>query len=1128
MNNTTHLKRFLALAIIACGALLPLQPLAALDEAAIVSLKTEGNVSPLGVEAASPRFSWRYATPERGFIQSAYRIVVASTPEKLKAATGDLWDSGKVRGFTTTNVPYAGAALKSAAKYYWRVVGYDARNKVVLSNGSVFEMGLLSTADWGKAQWISNRLTAPVTVPAQAEKWTDYTVETGFSIKEKCANVIFRAQYTGDVRYTAQIEPGNNGTIKVFKKPAGQSQLLNSFDAGKPILPNTNYALKIIARGSTFEISLDGVQVGTVNDNSLPCGSVGVGAYGDDGAWGDATFDNFKVSTTDKILFEEDFNDGALNNFQDLLFLGGGKSQPEGGALHVRASNSLVEIKKDLQAPLFRKSFSISKAVKSARAYVSGIGYYEMTLNGKKVGDRLLEPGYSRYDKTIYYSVYDLKEYLAKKNVVGFELGRGWYSITTPTLWGEFRAKDWIAEPKLKALIKIEYTDGSVDEIVTDESFKTASGPILFDSLKAGEIYDARKEIANWGTPGFDDRLWAGALIASPPLASNLAHAQMFPPIREMEKVPAVTVKPIGEGAYAVDFGRHMAGNVELKVSGKAGDKVMMQYAERANEGGVPIIYPFAPATTGCYQQDTYILKGQGDEIYQAKFSYKGFRYLIVTGFPGVPVAANFTAKVINSDMTSTGVFESSSELLNKISKASRASIQSNMQSIPTDCPTFEKLGWTCDDAGPMEAMVYYFEIQNLYEKRMNDYADDISPDGAISDVLPSTWGLKGSDPAWNGSMIAIAWKMYCYYGTKTVLSEHYADMKKYLDWLTQRANRPGKPAFIVSPDEDSGYGDWAPPDHKGGRGPEGVSLYQTVYYYWYSTLMRNIAAVLGNNSDSKAFDAQALNIKNAINARYFDDKENAYYFPNRLGGFRQAAQVLPLQFDLVPAGKEKLVAAHLAADVRERGNHFWVGILGFEFIADVLTRYGYGDLAYEANLKTDFPSIGNMITEGATTLWESYSLATTRSLNHKMYSTISEWLFRSVAGLGVDESAPGFTRAIMTPVPYTEKMTFATASYDTHVGKYQCGWKISNGRFSYEAQVPPNARARVLIPVATPATAVIKEGDTIVWKDGRFASGTKGIYAATPQGGKVVFEIGSGDYQFSCDQVPTIAPSVK
>lgn len=1096
------------------------------QRARIVTLRTEGVENPLGLETQALGFSWRYEATDqalRGFSQVAYRVAVAASPEELKRGMNRLWDSGKCPGSETLYIAYKGKPLESARRYYWQVVGYDAEGREYVSGVAAFEMGLLKNSDWGRAQWISHRKTAPDTIPSKVEQWTDYTVETGFRIKSTCANVIFRARYAGTLQYMAQIEPGTNGNIRIYKQ-SGENKLLNTFDARKPITLDTSYTLKVEAAGGIFQVYLDGMLMGTVEDNSLPSGTVGVGACGVDGAWGEAYFDNFRVYTKKGLLFEDDFEDASLNNFQDLLFLGGGQCQPVGGALHVYATQALIEVKRGLSAPLFRRSFGIRKSVKRARAYVSGIGYYEMTLNGKKVGDRLLEPGYSRYDKTVYYSVYDIKEQLAANNTIGFELGRGWYSMTTPTLWGEFRAKEWLAEPKLKALLKIEYADGSVEEIVTDERFKTALGPILFDSLKAGEIYDARKEIAGWALPAFDDRQWTPAISVSTPFEPSpvqdklLLHAQVFPPIREVEKVPAVSVKSIGAGAYAVDFGRHMAGNVELKVSGKAGDKVMMQYAERAVEGGVPIIYPFAPAGTGCYQQDTYILKGQGEETYQAKFSYKGFRYLIVTGFPGVPTVTRFTAKVINSDMRGTGTFESSSELLNKISNASRASIQSNMHSIPTDCPTFEKLGWTCDDAGPMEAMMYYFDIENLYKKRLNDYADDIGSDGAISDVLPSTWGLKGSDPAWNGSLIAIAWKMYVYYGNRTALIEHYAEMKRYLDWLTRRANQPGQPAFIVSPNEDCGYGDWAPPDHKGGRGPEGISLGQTVYYYWYTTLMRDIAVVLGKSDDSKAFEAQALNIKNAINARYFDARENAYYYPDRKGGFRQSAQVLPLQFGLVPEGKDKLVADRLAADVRERSNHFWVGILGFEFIADVLTRYGYADLAYEGNLKTDFPSIGNMITEGATTLWESYSLATTRSLNHKMYSTISEWLFRSVAGLGVDENVPGFKRAIFAPQPCPDKISFAGASYASGYGLYTCRWQLKDRGFEYAVTVPPNACGLIRLPIPKRDTLVIREGSSVIWKDGRSVASVKGVVSVEKTPTTINIQIGSGNYMFQVE----------
>lgn len=1244
----------------------------------IVALKTEGLVNPLGVETQTPKFSWNYNETDsslRGFKQSAYRILVASSEANLNADNGDKWDSGKMLGDSTTNILYSGTTLESRKRYFVKVIGYNMQDSAIVSTNSFFEMGLLKNSDWIGAQWIGKRETAPNTVAAQAEKWTNYTVQTDFSIKTACASVIFRAKYATLVHYLVQIEPGFNGTVKLYKG-YGSYSLISAFDALKPIASNTTYNIKIVANGSVLTFYLDNALIGSATETSFASGSVGVGAIKTDGTWGEADFDNFKVFTDTATLFEDNFNDSTLNNFQDLLTVGGGKSQPYNGKLKVFATKSLIDVKANLAAPYLRKNFSVSKTVKSARAYVSGIGYYEMSLNGEKVGDRVLEPGYSRYDKTVYYSVYDITSKILSQNAVGFELGRGWYSITTPTLWGEFRAKDWIAEPKVKAMIKIEYTDGTVDSIVTDTNFKTADGPILFDSVKAGEIYDARKEIANWNKTSFDDSGWANAVNVTSPIetGTNLVNAalgktvtasssygdwgwgtaaavdgiktsvsssmgyssnpsnlndaikwvgidlgtkfvvskidlyprsdqasgyfpsdyniqvsndginfttvkeirgssidnsvksntitpisaryvriqginmsgtylqlaefevyadisqnateikeltsQMFPPVRVVEEVAAQSITKMNDNTYYVDFGRNMAGNVEMNVSGTSGTKVRLQYAERADSNGTPYIWSFDPASTGCYQQDEYMVKGTGTETYQAKFSYKGFRYIIVSDFPGVPTIANFKAKVINSDMTETGTFDSSSTLLNQISLASQRAIQSNVISIPTDCPTFEKLGWTCDDAAPMEAMAYYYDIMNLYVKRLNDYADDIGADGSISDVLPSTWGLKDSDPAWNGSYIAIAWKMYQYYGDKTILAEHYTNMKKYLDKLTADATKAGNPAYIVNPNEDKGYGDWAPPDHVGGRGPDGVSLYQTVYYYWYTTIMKDIADATGNIADSATFATQATNIKNAINTRYFSEAENAYYFPNRQGGFRQSAQVLPLYFGIVPSGHEQAVADNLAADVVARDNHFWVGILGFEFIADVLMQYGYTDLAYAGNLKNDFPSIGNMIREGATTLWESYSLASTRSLNHKMYSTISEWLFRGVAGLGFDENTKGFKTAIIAPNP-GGGLSYAGATYNSAYGTYKSKWTKQANNYIYDVTVPANTTANVKIPKLLANSITIKEGTTTIFDNDAYISGVSGINSLNNYSDYITLNVGSGTYSFTVNTMP-------
>lgn len=1241
----------------------------------VEGLTVESMRAPVGVESPNPRFSWHYAGEARGFRQSAWRIMVATSPQALSTNKPDLWDSGWKNGPDTLNVPYAGAALQSAQTAHWLVETRGTDGSIHRSATSTFEMALLSPADWAGARWITRQNEPPPTIAAAMEKWTDMTVRTRFRIHETCANLHLRCRYIGNTGYSIQIEPGGKDNIKALRHDGKAHTVLAHFSPPTEIRAEAWHTIEVRLAGPKFELAIDGIPIGQFEDPTHGAGVPGIGALREDGAKGHADFDDFQILRDGATVFTEPFDDVTLNHFQDLLFLGGGSAQPREGVMETRGLRSLVECKSGLAAPLLRKDFSLRKPVKRARAYVCGIGYHEMSLNGKKVGDQVLEPGYSRYDRRVYATIYDITDLLSDNNTIGFELGRGWFGIRTPSLWGEYADPSWVTEPKLLACLKIEYTDGSIENIITDSSFRTHAGPILFDSLKAGETHDQRAIIPGWNKPGFDDSLWEPARLASPPLARNLASGaslsassslsqwgwdiayaadgkrsstrvsmgyhsdpgkladpikwlamdlgsereistlrllprsdlpggffpsnfdietassadgepawttirsvrsrpdngspvlltfdpplrarhlrlkgldmagrnlavaewevhgseatppvfQVFPPIRVMERIPAVSAKPLTGGAYAVDFGKHIAGNAEIRVRGTAGDRLLVQYAEKWNSEGVPLMEPFDPAGTGCYQQDTFILAGGGEEILRPKFSYKGFRYLILHGFPGQPEVESFTAEVLYSDMRPTGAFASSSDLLNRISDASFASVRGNMHSIPTDCPTFEKLGWTCDDAAPLEGMMYGYDVEALYIKRLQDYADDIRPDGSIGDVIPSTWGRIGSDPAWNGSHIAIGWKMYSFYGSTYLLERHYGEMRSYHAWLTRESTRPGKPRHMVHPDHRRGYGDWVPPDHRSGHGPELHSLYQTVYYYWYTTLLRDIARVLGRTDDGAAYDHQAAEIKESFNALFFDAKEGAYFSPKRQGGFRQSSQVLPLYFGLVPDGMEEKVLGHLLEDIRKRNGHFWVGILGFEYIADVLMRHGHAGTAFAGHLKDQFPGLGNMIREGATTLWESYSLETTRSLNHKMFSTISEWLFRNVAGLGHDPAVPGFRRARFAPQPARGYLEHARAHYESKSGRYECGWKIEGGQWILETAVPPNTGAEVVIPAADPGQLVVREGGTVVWDHGKPASNLPaGIESIGTGPDGLLIRTGSGRFRFSCAEKSIRAP---
>lgn len=1083
------------------------------DAVEMTGLRVEGLVCPKGVESQTPRFSWNYRAQSgdaRGFEQREYRVLVSTDSVELAVGDkADMWDSG-MRSGNAMIAEYDGAALESRGVYYWKVKSVGNDGKCYESGISTFEQGLLREDDWRNACWIGMRREMSGSIPRNAEHWSDYTLSCDVVVVAGCANLYFRSLYATDLRYELQIEPGDTGVIKLFFNKWNTRTLLASYRIEKGISKNRYYPVEVTCRGKYITVKFNGKRLGKdpVIDSNQLSGSVGVGAIMDNGECGKARFDNFCVKNGKRVLFADNFESDGVVNFQDLVFYGGTSCEVGSGVLTVSGQASMIDDKREMNAPLLRKEFAVSKPVVRARAYVAAAGYFEMTLNGSKVSDAWLESGYSRYDKTLYYSIYDITPYVQSRNVVGFELGRGWYGMTTPTLWGEFRSDAWMGEPKMKAVIYLEYADGTEETIVTDETFGVHDGPVVFDSLKAGEYFDSRQREEGWNIPGYDASGWAKAQLCESPQQEGVKLlSQMFEPIRVVEQVKPVSVTRVGDDVFWLDFGRHIVGTVDFQVEGSVGDVVRLQYAERMESDGLPSMWRFAPASTGCYQQDIFILGGGREELC-AKFSYKGFRYLMVYGLNDIPDKDDFTALVINSDMERVGDFHCSSELWNRISEASVRSIQGNMHSIPTDCPTFEKLGWTCDDAAPMEAMMYYFDISNLYKKRLTDYSDDMDENGVVSDVLPSTWGLKDSDPAWNGSYVAILWKYFLYYGDVSVLKTHYPQVKSYVDHLSRTATN-----HILTINEDKGYGDWCPPDHKGGRGPEGLSLYHTVYYYWYTTLVARMADILGDADDALAYSKLGEEIKRAFNARYFDYEESAYYFPGMLGGYRQAAQVLPLYFSMEPDGYGQRIADRLAQDIIGRDNHLWVGILGFEFIADVLMKYGYTDLAYDIHLQDDFPSVGNMIREGATTLWESYSLATTRSLNHKMYAPISEWFFRGVAGLGVDESAPGFRRVLFSPRPCAEKVGFADCRYRSVSGEYKAGWRRSPEGMEYTLVVPPNTEARVVLPC--PVASVVTESGTVVIKYGVSKECNGAIYNVRATEETVEFHVKSGSYIF-------------
>ena len=746
-------------------------------------------------------------------------------------------------------------------------------------------------------------------------------------------------------------------------------------------------------------------------------------------------------------------------------------------------------------APLLRREFEVHGKVKRARIYVCGLGYHEVRLNGAKVGDHELDPGYTAYDRHALYVTHDVTDQLRPgKNAVGVILGNGWYNVQTVAVW-YFDKAPWRAAPKLRMDLKIDYADGRTETVATDESWKTAEGPIVSDGIYAGESYDARREKTGWDRAGYDASGWNAAKIVLAPGGTLVAQA--MPPIRVVETRKAVKLTEPKPGIFLFDLGQNLTGHALLSVSGPAGTEVTLKYGERLHKDGTldqehiamhqrPYGARERPkgAPVPRFQTDTYTLKGSGTEQWEERFTYDGFQYIEVTGFPGKPTLDSVKARVTHTDVASAGDFACSNPLLNQIQKATRWSYVSNLASIPTDCPHREKNGWTGDAHLAAEQALYNFQPAAVYTKWTRDLADAMKPSGQLPGIVPSSgWGYDwGNGPAWDSAFLLIPWYLYEYQGDTRILERNYEKMRHYVDYLTSRANGG------IS---NLGLGDWVPP---GKTAP--VEVTSTGYYYKDARIVAATAAMLGKTEDARKYNALADSIREAFNAKFFNPETGLY------SNGTQAALATPLNWDLVPAQYRKRVVDNLVADVEKKAGHLDTGILGTKYLLNVLLDNGRPDVAYQVASQKTYPSWGHWFEQGATTLWESWNGGD--SLNHIMFGDISAWFYRALAGIRPD--APGFSRIRIQPQVVGD-LTWARGTHDTPYGRIESGWKLENGRFNLDVTVPVNTVATVYVPSAQRAT--VTEG-------GKPAEKAEGVRFLRSENGSAVYEVGSGTYHFS------------
>jgi alpha-L-rhamnosidase len=725
---------------------------------------------------------------------------------------------------------------------------------------------------------------------------------------------------------------------------------------------------------------------------------------------------------------------------------------------------------------LMRRDFTVPSAVLRARVYVAAAGYYGLFVNGGQVGaDRYLDPGYTAYNKRVLYVTYDVTGWIHQgPNTLGLQLGEGRFS------------------PRVGIVqLNIEMTDGKTMSVVSDDAWRMHASPVVSDSVYNGETYDARMVMNGWGNAEFDVSTWQP--VKTVPFTTTLS-AMMMPPVRVTQTLSPVKRTMPRPGVYVYDFGQNFSGWTRLRVRGPAGTQVRLRHAELLQSDGMLNTENLRAAQA----TDTYILRGPhrgqttDDEVYEPHFTYHGYRYVEVTGYPGVPPAGAIMARVANTDVTAVGGFASSSQVLNDIQRITQWGILSNLHSIPTDCnQRDEREGWTADAHLAAESAIWNFDMAAFYTNFLRDMRDSQSDAGMIPDTVPPHRGGARSDPAWGSAYPLIVSYMYDYYGDRRVLEENYEGLKRWVGWLHSLSNDS-----IV---EHYNYGDWVPVD------PTPGALVSTAYYAYSTQIAARAAKILGHSADAQAFDAELANIKAAFQKRFWHPETRSY------GNGSQTSLVLPLFLGLAPRETQGQAGSRLTDNiVYEKDTHLTTGILGTKYVLPLLTSRGRADLAYELATQSTYPSWGYMISHGATTLWELWQERTGPSMNshnHPMFGSVAGWMYQALAGINFDPERPGFERVIVQP-HMVDDLKWVSGSIQTQRGLVAVSWNRTPDRVEMEVTIPVGSEAEIHVPKPRQSGGKLKEP---------LAPGD-GVVSVKEAKDEFVVAVGSGQYRLKVE----------
>ncbi len=1037
-------------------------------------LTTNALDDPLGTALTAPTLGWQLDSPRRGVTQRAYEIHVASSADRLRDP--DVWDSGKVSTRQSVGVRYGGPALKPRTDYVWSVRVWDGQgNTSPWSEPARFGTGL-GDRPW-TAEWIG------ADTRSLGAKWTDYTVEFTASDISGALGVYVRGQDTENA-YMWQISDAQNALRPHVKRDGGYSTLQETpFPAGFDFAAEHDYAIAV--DGDTITTVVDGEQLDRRTVATF--GGPGTMGFRTSGAEHGLVHDVTVTSEDGTVLVDTDFP------ADDRTFAAGTVTAD---GLRVDSTGGEAWLRREQAVPLLRKEFDLGdKEVARARVYASARGVYELRLNGERVGDAELAPGWTAYDKRIDYQTYDVTEQVRDgANVLGAEIAPGWYSGKVAMFGTGVYGQD----NSVIAEMLVEFTDGTSTVLRTDDTWTTADGPTREADLLDGESYDARvaEKVDGWDEPGFDDAGWAAAHVRDEP--TNLLEPQTAVDVRVTEQLKtAKRIHSPTDGVYLYDLGQNMVGHVRLTLKGEPGRTVKVRHGEVLNPDGTLYTANLRSAKA----TDHYTFATDKPETFEPSFTFHGFRYVEISGVDEAPAAEDLVGVVVGTDGDLTSTLDTNSDLVDQLHRNIVWGMRGNFLSIPTDTPARdERMGWTGDINVFARTAVYNMDAQSFLTKWLQDLRDTQRPNGSLPGVAPVVPGRfdGGYESAgWMDAGVHVPWTLWQAYGDTEVVRENYDMMKRYVDFLDADSTGHIRSA--------GGYLDWLNLDDQ-----TPADVLDTAFVAKSTREFAQMAAAIGRDDDAAAYQRRHEAIRSAYQAAFIGAD-------GTVKGDSQTSYILTLTNDLVPADRRDAVVDRFVQTLERRDYHLSTGFLGVDGLLPALTQAGRSDIAYRLLQHEDYPSWGYEIGKGATTVWErwnsinpdgSFNDVGMNSFNHYAYGAVGEWMYRTMAGVSAAE--PGYRKVLIDPEP-GEGIDHVDFSHETPYGTVRSAWDTKAGPMTLDVTVPANTTAEVHIPAAN-RWAVTEGGKPIGEVDG--------VRYVEEADGDVVLEVGSGDYAFAVDPV--------